>query len=148
MTDNMNSKNEKIKIRLDLKPAPLHNDATPVKHRVWTKEFTVFFRGSKHNKANIIEQQQALLKLLDSQLAAKMRGRIDNETPIFPSKQQAWLVDGTMQAMDIQTFSCFDVLDTHFRTANPIFKRCRVLLKLKPNGNISFLVYMARLKEH
>ena len=108
MTENLNSQNDKIKIWLDPKPLPLRHDATPVEYRVWTKGFKRFFGGSKLVKADIIEQQQAHLKLLDSQLAAKLRGRINDKTPIFPSKQQARLVDGTIQAMDIRTLSCFE----------------------------------------
>ena len=148
MTDNLNSESDKIKIRLDHKLEPLHNNATPVEYRVWTNKFAVFFCESKLDKADIIEPQQALLKLLDSQIAAELRGRMDYETPIFRIKQQAPLVHGTIQAMDIQTLSCFDVLDTHFRTANPIFKCHGELLKLKPNGNESFSPYMVCLKEH
>ena len=67
-TENLNSESDKTKIWLDLKPKPLYHDATPVKYRVWTTELAVFFQGSKLNKAYIIERQQALLKLLDSQL--------------------------------------------------------------------------------
>lgn len=85
MTENLSSESDKIKIRLDLKPEPLHHNTTPVEYRVWTKDFG----GSKPDKSNIIEQQQVLLKLLDIQLAAKLRGIIDDKTTIFPTKQQA-----------------------------------------------------------
>ena len=34
---------DKVKIRTDLKPETLTNDATPVEFRIWTKEFKVFF---------------------------------------------------------------------------------------------------------
>ena len=36
--------------------------------------------------ADIIEQQQAILKLLGSQLAAKIQGRIDDESPNYPNQ--------------------------------------------------------------
>lgn len=48
--------------------------------------------------------------------------------------------------MDVQTTNCFDALDTHFRTSNPIFKIHSKLLK--QNGNELFSVYITRLKEH
>ena len=38
--------NDKVKIRVDLKPETLTKDATPVEFRIWTKEFKVFFRSS------------------------------------------------------------------------------------------------------
>ena len=41
-TENLNRESDKIKILLNLKPEPLHHDTTPVKYRVWTKEFAVF----------------------------------------------------------------------------------------------------------
>ena len=37
---------DKVKIRVDLKPETLTNDATPVEFRIWTKEFKVFFLSS------------------------------------------------------------------------------------------------------
>ena len=74
---------DKVKIKVDLKPETLTNDATPVEFRIWTKEFKVFFRSSNLWKGEIIEQQQALIKLIDSVLAAKLRGKIDDDTPVF-----------------------------------------------------------------
>ena len=74
---------DKVKIRTNLKPDTLTNDATPVKFRIWTKEFKVFFCSSNLTKGDKIEQQQALIKLIDSVLAATLRGKIDNNTPVF-----------------------------------------------------------------
>ena len=72
-------KTNKVKIRVDLKPETLTNDATPVEFRIWKKEFKVFFPGSNLWKGEKIEQQQALIKLIDSVLAAKLRGKIDDD---------------------------------------------------------------------
>ena len=56
---------DKVKIRVDLKPETLTNDATPLEFRIWTKEFKVFFQSSNLGKGNKIGQQQALIKLID-----------------------------------------------------------------------------------
>ena len=72
----------KVKIRADLKQETLTNDATPVEFRIWTKELKVFFRSSNLGKGDKIEQQQVLIKLIDSVLAAKVRGKIDDDTPL------------------------------------------------------------------
>ena len=72
---------DKVKIRTDLNPETLTNDATPVEFRIWTKEFKVFFRSSNLGKGDKIKQQQALIKLIDSVLAAKVRGKILRQHP-------------------------------------------------------------------
>ena len=72
---------DKVKIRVDLKPETLTDDVTPVKFRILTKEFKVLFRSSNLWKGEKIERQQALIKLIDSVLAAKLRGKINNDTP-------------------------------------------------------------------
>ena len=63
---------DKVKSRRDLKPKTLTNDATQVEFRIWTKELKVFFRSSNLGKGDRIEQQQALIKLINSVLAAKL----------------------------------------------------------------------------
>ena len=73
----------KVKIRTDLKPETLTNNATLVEFRIWTKEFKVFFQSSNLGKGERIEQQQALIKLINSVLAAKLRGKTDDDTPVF-----------------------------------------------------------------
>ena len=79
---------DKVKIRTDLKPETLTNDATQVEFRIWTKEFKVFFRSSNLGKGDKNEQQQALIKLIDSVLAAKLKGKIDDNTPVGSSSTQ------------------------------------------------------------
>ena len=75
---------DKVKIRTDLKPETLTKDATPVELKIWTKECKVFFQSSNLGRGDRIEQQQDLIKLIDSVLAAKVRGKIDEATPVFP----------------------------------------------------------------
>ena len=74
---------DQVKIRTDIKPKTVTNDATPIEFRIWTKELKVFFQGSNFGKGDRIEQPQALIKLIDSVLAAKLRGKIDDDTPVF-----------------------------------------------------------------
>ena len=110
------------------------NDATPVEFRIWTKELKVFFRSSNLWKGERIEQQQALIKLIDSVLAAKLRGKIDNDTPVFTEAAAAHNMAGEAVPMDArpQGTSCFAILEAHFQVSNPLFKRKSKLLKLKP----------------
>ena len=140
---------DKVKIRVDLKPDTLAHDATPVEFRIWTKEFKVFFRSSNLWKGEKIEQQQALIKLIDTVLAAKLRGKIDDDTPVFTATTAAQNMDGEAVPLDArpQGTSCFAILETHFQVSNPLFKRRSELLKLKPTQGEQFTSYMNRLKE-
>lgn len=78
---------DKVKIRTDLKPNTLTNDATTVEFRIGTKEFKVFFHSSNKLKGDKIEQQQALIKLTDSVQAAKLRGKIYHDTGTQPGPE-------------------------------------------------------------
>ena len=140
---------DKVKIRVDLKPETLANDATPVEFRIWTKEFKVFFRSSNLWKGEKIEQQQALIKLIDSVLAAKLRGKIDDDTPVFTDATAAQNMAGEAIPLDAQPqgTSFFAILETHFKVSNPLFKQRSELLKLKPTRGEQFTSYMNRLKE-
>ena len=91
---------DKVKIRTDLKPETLTNDATSMEFRIWTKEFKVFFRSSNLGKGDKIEQQQALIKLIDSILAAKVRGKIDDDTPVFTEAVAAQNMAGKAVPLD------------------------------------------------
>ena len=137
---------DKVKIRVDLKPETLANDATPVEFRIWTKEF---FQSSNLWKGEKIEQQQALIKLIDSVLAAKLRGKIDDDTPVFTETTAAQNMAGEAVPLHAQPqgTSCFAILETHFKVSNPLFKRRSELLKLKPTQGEQFTSYMNRLKE-
>ena len=108
---------DKIKIRVDLKPETLTNKATPVEFRIWTKEFKVFFRSSILWKGERIEQKQALIKLIDSVLEAKIRGKIDDDTPVFTEAAAAHNMAGKAIPMDARPQG------THFQVSNPLFKR-------------------------
>ena len=121
---------DKVKIRVDLKPETLTNDATPIEFRIWTKEFKVFFRSSILWKGERIEQQQALIKLIDSVLAAKLRGKIYD---VFTEAAAAHNMAGEAVPMDgrPQGTSCFAILETHFQVSNPLFKHRSELLKLR-----------------
>ena len=140
---------DKVKIRVDLKPETLTNDATPVEFRIWTKEFKVFFRSNNLWKGQRIEQQQALIKLIDSVLAAKLRGKIYDHTPVFTEAAAAHNMAGEAVPMGArpQGTSCFAILETHFQVSNPLFKRRSQLLKLKPSQGEQITSYMTRLKE-
>ena len=137
---------DKVKIRVDLKPETLANDATPVEFRIWTKEFKVFFRSSNLWKGEKIKQQQALIKLIDSALAAKLRGKIDDDTPVFTEATAAHNMAGEAVPMDArpQGTSCFAILETHFKVTTHSLNE---LLKLKPTQGEQFTSYMSRLKE-
>ena len=139
---------DKVKIRTDLNPETLTNDATPVEFRIWTKEFKVFFRSSNLGKGDKIKQQQALIKLIDSVLAAKVRGKIYDNTPVFTEVVAAHNMAGKAVPLDArpQGTSCFAILKTHFHVSNPLFKQRSELLKLKPSQGEQFTSYMTRLK--
>ena len=109
----------------------------------------MFFWSSNLWKGERIEQQQALIKLIDSVLAAKLRGRIDDDTPVFTKAAAAHNMAGKAVPMDArpQGTSCFAILETHFQVSNPLFKRRSELLKLKPTQGEQFTSYMTRLKE-
>ena len=140
---------DKVKIRTDLKPETLTNDATPVELRIWTKKFKVFFRSSNLGKGDNIEQQQALIKLIDSVLAAKLIGKIDDDTHIFKEAVAAHSMAGEAVRWTLapQGTSSFAILETHFQVSNPLFKQQSELLKLKPSQGEQFTSYMTRLKE-
>ena len=140
---------DKMKIRVDLRPETLTNDATAVEFRIWTKEFKVFFRSSNLGKGDKIKQQQALIKLIDSVLAAKLRGKIDDDTTVFTEMAAECNMAGEAAPMDAspQRTSCFAILETHFQVSNPLFKRRSELLKLKPSQGEQFTSYMTRLEE-
>ena len=139
----------KVKLRVGLKPETLTSNATPVEFKIWTKEFKVFFRSSNFWKGERIEQQQTLIKLIDSVLAAKLRGKIDDDTPVFTEAAAAHNMAGEEVPMDArpQGTICFAILETHFQVSNPLFKRRSELLKLKPTQGEQFTSYMTRLKE-
>ena len=126
---------DKVKIRTDLKPETLTNNATPVEFRIWTKEFKVFFRSSNLGKGDRIEQQQALIKLIKSVLAVKLRGKIDDGTPVFTEINAAQNMAGEAVPWEarLQGTSCFAILNSHFQIGNPLFKQRSELLKLKPS---------------
>ena len=89
-----------------------------------TKEFKAFFRSSNLGKGDKIEQQQALIKLIDLVLAAKLRGKIDNDTSIFTEAVAAHNMAGKAVPLDARPHgtSCFAILETHFQVSNPLFK--------------------------
>ena len=140
---------DKVKIRVDLKLETLTNDATPVEFRIWTKEFKVLFHSSNLGKGDKIEQQQALIKLIHSVLAAKLRGKIDDDAPVFTETAAAHNMASKAVPLDSrpQGTSCFAIHETHFQVSNPLFKRRSELLKLKPSQGEQFTLYMTRLKE-
>ena len=139
---------DKVKIRTDLKPETLTNNASPVEFRIWTKEFKVFFQSSNLGRGDRIEQQ-ALIKLIDSVLAAKLRGKIDDDTPVFTEIVVAQNMAGEAVPLDAspQGTSCFAILESHFQVSNPLFKQRSKLLKLKPSQGEQLTTYMTRLKE-
>ena len=100
-------------------------------------------------KGDTIKQQQALIKLIDSVLAAKLTGKIEDDTPVFTEQNAAQNMNGDAVPLDArpQGTSCFAILDTHIQISNSIFKRRSELLKLKPNQGAQFTSYMTRLKE-
>ena len=91
---------DKVKIRTDLKTGTLTYDTTPVKFRISTKEFEVFFWNSNLGKRDRIELQQALIKLIDSVLAAKLRGKIDYNTPVITEINAAQNMAGEAVPLD------------------------------------------------
>ena len=133
-----NTVENKVKVRTDLKPEILSSDSTPVEYKIWAKSWKVFYMGSNYQVAPLIEQQQALLQLLDKALAAKVRGRIGDDTPIFPTGDEEIRTRGG---------SIMEVLETTFRTSNPVFRRRCELIHTKPNKGEKFSTYMARLIE-
>ena len=139
----------KVKIRTDLNPETLTNNATPVEFRISTKEFKVFFWISNLGKRDRIEQQQALIKLINSVLAAKLRGKIDDDTPVITKINVAQNMAGEAVPLDArpQGTSCFAILESHFQISNPLFKRRSKLLKLKSSQREHFTSYITRLKE-
>ena len=61
--------------------------------------------SSPHTSFNLskgykIEQQQALIKLRDSVLAAKLRGKVDNDTPVFTKHNVAQNMNGKAIPME------------------------------------------------
>ena len=137
---------DKVKIRTDIKPETLTNNATPAEFRIWTKEIKAFFRSSNLGKGDKIEQQQALIKLIDLVLAAKLRGKIDDDTPVFIVAVAAHNMAGKAIPLDARPkgASCFAILETHFQVSNPLFKRRSKLLKLKPSQGEQFTSYTTR----
>ena len=131
----------KVRVRNDIKPDQLCNDNTPVEFKLWAKAWRVFYIGSNLQIAELEEQQQALLHLLDRPLASKLRNKIDHGTPIFPEP-------GADQ-MDIRNKggSALEVLDKIFRESNPVFKQRCELLNMKPNKGEQFSAYMSRIIE-
>ena len=82
-------------------------------------------------------------------MAAKLRGKIDDDTPVFTEAAVAHNMAGEAVPMAArpQGTSCFAILETHFQVSNPLFKRRSELLKLKPTKGEQFTSYMTRLKE-
>ena len=132
---------QKVRVRNDIKPEQLCNDNTPVEFKLWAKAWRVFFIGSNLQVADLEEQQQALVHLLDKPLASKLRNKIDDGTPIFPDPQA--------EDMDIRHKggSVLEVLEKIFRESNPVFKRRCELLNMKPSKGEPFSAYMSRLIE-
>ena len=89
----------------------------------------------------MLEQQQALLQLLDKALASKLRSKISDDTPIFPEQDHA-----NAQAR-FKGGSVMEVLEKIFRESNPVFRRRCELIHLKPNKGEKFSSYMSRLIE-
>ena len=87
--------------------------------------------------------------MIDSVLAAKLRGKIDYDTHVFTEAIAAHNMAGEAVPLDgrPQGTSCFAILETHFQVSNPLLKRRSELLKLKPSQGEQFTSYMTRLKE-
>lgn len=96
-----------------------------------------------------MEQQQALIKLIDSVLAAKLKAKIKDNTPVFTEHSQAQDMNGNNDPIDAQPqeTSCFAILESHYQICNQIFKRRSRLLKLKTSMREQFSSYKTRLKE-
>ena len=62
--------------------------------------------------------------MIDSVLAAKLRGKIDDDTPVFTEAIAAHNMAGKAVPLDARTqeTSCFAILETHFQVSNPLFK--------------------------
>ena len=110
---------DKLIIRIDLKPETLTNNATPLEFKM------AFIRSSNVGKGDNIEQQQALIKQIDSVLAAKLRGKINDDTPVFTKITAAHNMARKALPMDTrpQGTSCFAILKRHLQVSNPLFKR-------------------------
>ena len=135
-----NANNEvKVKVRTDLKPEILTADSTPVEYKIWAKSWKVFFLSSNYNIAPLIEQQQAIFQLLDKALAAKVRSRIGDDTPIFSNEDD--------EETRFRGGSVMNVLENTFRISNPLFRRRCELIHMKPSKGEKFSNYMARLIE-
>ena len=78
-----------------------------------------------------------------------MRGKIDDDTPVFTKAAAAHNMAGEAVPLDArpQGTSCLTILETHFQVSNPLFKRRSKLLKLKPTQGEQFTSYTTRLKE-
>ena len=131
----------KVRVRNDIKPEQLCNDHTPVDFKLWAKAWRVFYLGSNLQVADLEEQQQALVNLLDRPLSSKLRNKIDDGTPIFP--------EADADDMDIRHKggSVLEVLEKIFRESNPVFKRRCELLSMKPTKGEPFSSYMSRILE-
>ena len=66
------TKHLKVKIRWDLKPDILGIDSTEVEYKLLAKSWQVLFLGYNYKVVPILEQQQALMQLLNKSMASKL----------------------------------------------------------------------------
>ena len=49
------TRDNKVKIRTDLKPDPLSVNSTPVEYKLWAKSWRVFYLGSNYTVVSVLE---------------------------------------------------------------------------------------------
>ena len=116
------------KIRKELMPDRLSNDATAAEMRFWAKEFRSFYRTSCLDKEKVEDQQLYFFKCIDMELDAILRLSVDDQTPVLG---------------DVN--SCMAYLKEHFEVTHPVTTRRIEFFRCKQKKGQKFTAWLATL---
>ena len=116
-----------------LKPKVLGRDATPVEVTAWIERFIAYHRSSRLDKTTLLEQQAYFKAFLDAFLNSRLRGKIQNNTPV--------LDDPTDE-------SCLDMLRSEFLIRHPLFNRRLAFYEAKQEQGQDFTDFAEKLQRH
>jgi len=114
-----------------LKPKVLARDATPVELTAWIERFTAYHTSSRLEKSSLLEQQAYFKAFIDAHLNSRLRGKIQNNTPVLD---------------DPAIESCFDMLRSEFLVRHPLFNRRLAFYEAKQEPGQEFTDFAEKLQ--